>query len=250
MTKNHQFQSQRILDCDFHAVTQNDVLNWSKGILVKPDNHYITTVNVAILMMMRSDHQLRDFIKQSALTVADGQPIIWLSKLLGKPLPKRIAGIDLCQRLAEIAAQDGKSIYLLGATDTVLAKAEQKLLLDNPSLIIAGRSNGYFEASEAETRAHLIKKSGAEILFVAMGVPRQEYFIAENLRRCGVKLCIALGGSFDVISGTTKRAPKWMQNCGLEWLFRLGQEPRRLAKRYIITNTQFLTLSVRAFFKK
>ena len=245
-----EFQTQDILDCDFHMVTQHDVLKWAKTILARPSCHYITTVNVAILMMMRSDHQLRDFIKQSALTVADEQPIIWLSKLLGRPLPERIAGVDLCQRLANSAAQDGKSIYLLGATDTALAKAEQKLLLDNPSLVIAGRSNGYFEASEAETRADLIKESEADILFVAMGVPRQEYFIAENLSRCGVKLCIALGGSFDVISGMTKRAPKWMQNCGLEWLFRLGQEPQRLAKRYAITNAQFLTLSVKALFKK
>ncbi len=244
------FQTQNILDCDFHSVSQKDVLQWSKDVLTRPGSQYITTVNVAILMMMRTDHRLREFIEQSAIIVADGQPIIWLSKLLGKPLPERVAGIDLCQHLAKVAVQDGQSVYLLGATDSVLAKTELKLLADNPNLIIAGRSNGYFEASEAEARAHLIKESGADILFVAMGVPRQEYFIAENLGRCGVKLCIALGGSFDVISGTTKRAPRWMQNYGLEWLFRLGQEPRRLAKRYAITNAQFLILSVKSLFKK
>jgi len=245
-----QHQVQRILNCSFHAVTEQTVIEWSESLLKQDQRKYITTVNVAILMMMRDDERLRDFVENSAITVADGQPIIWLSRFLGTPLPERVAGIDLCEQIARVAADNQKTIYLLGATDSVLAKTERQLIADNPSLIIAGKSNGYFEESETASNVTDIRNSGADILFVAMGVPRQEYFIQENWDVLGVKLAIAVGGSFDVISGVTKRAPKWMQNYGLEWLFRLLQEPRRLAKRYALTNTQFLILSLKALFKK
>ncbi|WP_017931115.1 WecB/TagA/CpsF family glycosyltransferase [Robiginitomaculum antarcticum] len=243
-------KTQNILNCSFNAVTEQNVLQWSEGILNSPDTHYIVTVNVAILMMIRSDERLKRFIESSTVTVADGQPIIWLSRLLGNPLPERIPGIDLCQKITKIAADSGKTVYLLGATNAVLNKTERQLLADNPALIIAGKSDGYFDDHETENRVNRIRNSGADILFVAMGVPRQEYFIQENLDKLGVNLTIALGGSFDVISGITKRAPNWMQNYGLEWFFRLLQEPRRLGKRYAITNTQFLVLSIKAFFKK
>lgn len=250
MTDVTQYGVRRILNCSFHAVTEETVLEWAKGLLNSGQRKYISTVNVAILMMMRKDERLTRFIENSAITVADGQPIIWLSRLLGKPLPNRIAGIDLCEKIAHLSAQNQKTLYLLGATDTVLEKTERQLLADNPSLVIAGKSNGYFDTESVEQRVTDIRNSGADILFVAMGVPRQEYFIQENWDRLGVKLTIALGGSFDVISGKTKRAPKWMQNYGLEWLFRLFQEPRRLAKRYAVTNIQFLSLSLKAIIKR
>jgi len=240
-----QRRSQRILNCDFDPVTEEDVLDWAKELLTSSHRGYISTVNVAILMMMRRDERLRNFMDASTLTVADGQPIIWLSKLLGKPLPERVAGIDLCAKIATLAADNNHSIFLMGATDKILDLTEKQLLKDNPRLRIAGKCNGYFKQSQTDCRVRAVKESGADILFVAMGVPRQEYFVQENWGDLGVKLSIALGGSFDVISGEKQRAPKWMQIYGLEWCFRLLQEPRRLAMRYAITNTEFLRLSAK-----
>jgi len=242
--------SQSILDCEFDAVNNDRALAWANEAISGTATRYITTVNVAILMMMRKDARLKSFISQSDLTVADGQPIIWLSKLLRRPLPERVTGIDLCSDIAAQVALKGKSIYLLGGSDDVLKLTEKKLLAVNPELTIAGRHNGYFKAPESGAIVKDINQSKADILFVGMGVPRQEYFLQDNLSQLNVKLAIALGGSFDVISGAKQRAPIWMQKSGLEWLFRLIQEPRRLAKRYVMTNTQFLALSFKALFNR
>ena len=239
-----------ILNCGFNAVTEAEVLQWYMGGLTARRARYITTVNVAILMMMRQNKRLQQFVDESDLTVADGLPIIWLSKLIKAPLPERVTGIDLCNKFSALAAQTGQSVYLLGASQQVVNKTRQTLLVDHPTLIIAGTSHGYFHESDAAKKVDEINKSGVDILFVAMGVPRQEYFLQDNLGRLNIKLAIAIGGSFDVIAGFKKRAPLWMQKTGLEWLFRTAQEPKRLAKRYIITNAQFLVLSFKALLFK
>ncbi len=238
-----QGKKQSILNCGFHAVTEKDVIDWVAAGQNTGRPRYITTVNVAILMMMRKNYRLKRFIRDSNLTVVDGLPIVWLSKLIGKPLPERVTGIDLCNSLSAFANRSGQSVYLLGATQEILDRTQNQLLRDNPGLIIAGTSNGYFGPEDTAHQVEKINQSRADILFVAMGVPRQEYFLQDNLERLNVKLAIAIGGSFDVIAGAKKRAPLWIQQTGLEWLFRAMQEPRRLAKRYIVTNAQFLRLS-------
>jgi len=234
-----------IMECDFHPVKETDVLHWVSKIMKSDDRGYITTVNVAILMMMRRNVKLRKFIKNSSLRVADGQPIIWLSKLIGKPLPERVTGVDLCESLAAYASRENKSIFLFGATNSVLTGLRRYLLTQYPNLNIVGSMNGYFSDHEAAKRADMIKESQADILLVAMGVPRQENFLYEYWDRLDVKITIPVGGSFDVLSGKKKRAPKWMQGAGLEWLFRFMQEPKRLFKRYAQTNTQFMVLSIK-----
>lgn len=236
---------QIILDCAFDVVTQDQALQWCDAALRSEKAGYITTVNVSILMMMRRDKRLKDFISGSALTVVDGLPIVWLSKFLNKVLPERVAGIDLCLKMTELAASEGKSVYLLGATDAVLHDTKRALLQQNPDLIIAGSDNGYFTDEQAVDRARAIRDSGADMVFVAMGVPRQEYFLDSYMAELGNVLAIGVGGSFDVISGQTKRAPEWVQKIGMEWFYRMIQEPKRLAKRYLVTNSTFIALSLK-----
>jgi N-acetylglucosaminyldiphosphoundecaprenol N-acetyl-beta-D-mannosaminyltransferase len=195
-------------------------------------------------MMMRSDETLTRFIENSALVVADGLPLIWLSKLLGRPLPERVAGIDLMQDMVKSAAKTGKSVYLMGAKPGTVKKVADKFKPENPDLILAGVDDGYYSKEEEATR-----ESGADLLVVAMGVPRQENFLNDNWNDLGVKLAIPVGGSFDVIAGETKRAPVWMQKTGMEWFYRMCQEPRRLFKRYLVTNTQFIWLGVLSIFQ-
>ena len=239
-----------LLGCNFDPVTQDGAVAWSEDWLKNSQTSgYITTVNVAILMMMRSDKTLTRFVEDSALVVADGLPLIWLSKLLGRPLPERVAGIDLMQDMVKSAAKTGKSVYLMGAKPGTVAKVADKFKRENPDLILAGVDDGYYSKEEEATRVKNIRESGADLLVVAMGVPRQENFLNDNWNDLGVKLAIPVGGSFDVIAGETKRAPVWMQKTGMEWFYRMCQEPRRLFKRYLVTNTQFIGLGVLSIFQ-
>jgi N-acetylglucosaminyldiphosphoundecaprenol N-acetyl-beta-D-mannosaminyltransferase len=207
---------------------------------------YLCTVNVAILMMMREDPRLQRFVENAALVVADGQPLIWSSRLLGRALPERVTGVDLVERLCERAAREGLGVYLLGAKKDIVETLARGLRARYPGLVLSGVADGYFKTgAESEARAQAVAASGAKILVVAMGVPRQEYFIEEYWDRLGVSFAIGVGGSFDVLAGLRKRAPEIVQRVGMEWAFRLVQEPRRLWKRYLITNARFLSLMSR-----
>jgi N-acetylglucosaminyldiphosphoundecaprenol N-acetyl-beta-D-mannosaminyltransferase len=200
-------------------------------------------------MMMRADHRLQRFVDRAALVVADGQPLVWCAPWFGPPLPERVTGVDLVDAICERAGREGKKIFLLGATSEVVSKVAQRLVARTPTLRV-DYADGYFSEEEASSRADRIRDSGAEILFVAMGVPRQERFIEEQWDRCGVSMAIGVGGTFDVLAGLRARAPRWIQKVGMEWIFRLIQEPRRLFMRYLTTNFQFACLLTRDVIRK
>jgi N-acetylglucosaminyldiphosphoundecaprenol N-acetyl-beta-D-mannosaminyltransferase len=195
--------------------------------------------------MMRSDARLQSFTERAAVVVADGRPLVWLARWLGQPLPERVAGVDLIDALCERAALEGKGVYLLGATEKIVAAVAERLRLRHAGLEVAW-GDGYFGSAEAPARAERVRASRAAILFVGMGVPRQERFVEEQWERLGVGMALCVGGSFDVLAGERARAPLWAQRSGLEWLFRLAQEPRRLFMRYLVTNTTFLWLALAA----
>jgi N-acetylglucosaminyldiphosphoundecaprenol N-acetyl-beta-D-mannosaminyltransferase len=194
---------------------------------------------------MREDPRLQRFVDNAAMVVADGQPIIWSSRLLARPLPERVTGVDLVNRLCALSAREGFGVYLLGAHKSVVEKVAAGLRERYPGLVLSGVEDGFFSAGDAAARARVVADSGAKILVVGMGVPRQEYFIEEYWDQLGVPFAIGVGGSFDVLAGLRVRAPKIVQRVGLEWLFRLVQEPGRLWKRYLVTNAQFLHLMSR-----
>ncbi len=200
---------------------------------------WLCTVNVAILMMMRADARLQQFVDRAALVVADGQPLIWCAPWLGGALPERVTGLHLVDAICERAARESKRVYLLGATEEVVTKAAQRLRARFANLQLEC-ADGYFAKDEAPARADHIRAKGAEILFVGMGVPRQENFLEEQWDRLGVGMAIGVGGSFDVVAGLRRGAPRWVEKIGMEWLFRLIQEPRRLFRRYLVTNSQFV----------
>ena len=204
----------------------------------------VCTVNVAILMMMRASPRLQRFVDSARWCVADGQPLVWASRLMGTPLPERVTGIDLLHPLCDRAVEDGFSLYLLGADANTVQATAQTLRRRHPGLDLRGVADGYFGREEAATRARAVADSGADILIVAMGVPRQEQFIEEYWEHLGVRVAIGVGGSFDVIAGHRKRAPAFLQRAGLEWAYRLAQEPRRLFGRYLVTNSKFVGLMV------
>lgn len=230
----------QILNCGFAPVTLADTVDWARSWIESGQRGYICTVNVAILMMMRSDPKLQSFVDGASLVVVDGQPLVWASHLQADHLPERVTGVDLVDELCGLAAKEGFGVYLLGARHDVVETAARRLRDRFPGLEISGIADGYFDATEAPLRAKAICESGAKILFVGMGVPRQEEFIESHWDELGAPLAVPVGGSFEVVAGTARRAPAFLQRIGMEWSFRLAQEPRRLWKRYLVTNTQFI----------
>jgi N-acetylglucosaminyldiphosphoundecaprenol N-acetyl-beta-D-mannosaminyltransferase len=199
-------------------------------------------INAAKLVARHDDPKLCQIIDGCGLVNADGQSVVWASRLLGDPLPERVAGIDLMAALLELAERRGYRVYFLGAQPEVLQRAVQRLLARFPKLRVAGARDGYFTDGEAPQVCDAIRSSRADVLFVAMSSPRKEYFLGEYGPKLGAPFVMGVGGSIDVIAGVTRRAPDAWQRLGLEWLFRLLQEPRRMFRRYAVTNTRFIAL--------
>jgi N-acetylglucosaminyldiphosphoundecaprenol N-acetyl-beta-D-mannosaminyltransferase len=202
-------------------------------------------VNAAKVVNIRKDKGLGGALRKCDLLVADGQSVVWASHLLRQPLPERIAGIDLFEDLLELANIEGWSIYLLGAKPDVLHDLEERLGERFPGLHVVGRRDGYFEAEEAEAVVKDIRDCRPDMLFLGMPSPKKETFLADYRDRLDVPVMHGVGGSFDVLAGRTKRAPLIWQNAGMEWAFRLLQEPRRMWRRYLHTNSMFVLLTLR-----
>jgi N-acetylglucosaminyldiphosphoundecaprenol N-acetyl-beta-D-mannosaminyltransferase len=203
---------------------------------------YMAVVNAAKLVSARRDDELRGALMSADLVTADGMSVVWASRLLGSPLKERVTGIDLFERLIGHAAQRGASVYFLGGRDDAVGGMVTRFKREYPNLKVAGYRNGYFAAAETGAVVEQIRQSGAEFLFVAMGSPIQEIWIASYLSATGARFALGVGGAFDHLSGLSQRAPGWMQRSGLEWLYRLLSEPRRLWRRYLIGNLRFTCL--------
>jgi N-acetylglucosaminyldiphosphoundecaprenol N-acetyl-beta-D-mannosaminyltransferase len=200
-------------------------------------------VNVAKLVQMHSDAELRRSVEGCDIINIDGMGIIFGGRLLGLELGERVAGIDLFARLVERSAVRGYPIFLLGATPPVVAEVARRLQAAHTTLRIAGFHHGYFWDDE-QAIVNTIHGSGARLLFVAIASPRKEKFIARWRAALGVDFVMGVGGTFDVVAGVVSRAPGWMQRSGFEWLYRVIQEPRRMWRRYLFTNLSFARMIV------
>lgn len=242
-------QRVRLLNGQFDPLTLDQTVDAIFSSLRAGKRGWVCTLNVAALMMMRTDVRLQKFVDHAAIVVADGQPLVWCASWLGQHLPERVTGIDLVDALCERAAAEDRRVYLLGATGEIVATVTQQLRERYADLRIEC-ADGYFTKDEAPGRADRIRTGGTDILVVGMGVPRQERFVEEHWDRLGVGMAIGVGGSFDVLAGVRARAPKLMRKLGVEWFFRLVQEPRRLLVRYAVTNSKFCWLVLRALMRK
>jgi N-acetylglucosaminyldiphosphoundecaprenol N-acetyl-beta-D-mannosaminyltransferase len=202
-------------------------------------------VNAGKMVQIADDPTLREIVAACPLVSVDGQGVVLGARFLGIPVPERVAGIDLMERLIALAARRGWPVFFLGATEEVNASFARIAVERFPGLSVAGRHHGYFAGREDEV-VRAIAASGARLLFVAMSSPAKEVFLARHLSALGPVFAMGVGGSFDVWAGKTRRAPGWMQRAGLEWLHRFLQEPRRMWRRYLVGNARFAALVLRA----
>jgi len=206
-------------------------------------------INVAKLVHSQKDIELRASIEACDIINVDGMGVVWGCKILGYDVQERVAGVDLFLNLIKMSEEKRFPVFLLGAKDEVVRKTADELIAKHPNLNIAGYHHGYFWNNEYGV-VKQIKDSGAKLLFVAITSPKKENFIHKWRDELGVDFVMGVGGTFDVVAGKVKRAPLWMQKYGLEWFYRVLQEPGRMWKRYLMTNSKFLWMLLKALLDK
>ena len=235
-----------VLGIDVFSVRMAQLLNICKEHIYSKKTLLLGVVNVAKLVNCRKNDELHRSLMEADIVLADGLPIIWLSRMMGNPLPERVAGIDIMYKLLKEANKKHYRVYFLGAKPEVLQAMIKIVQKDYPGIPVAGYRDGYFGKDEEQDVAKNIKDSRADILFVGISSPKKENFLKNWHNFIDVPICHGVGGSFDILAGVTNRAPIWMQNCGLEWLYRVIQEPQKMWRRYLFTNIIFIRLSFEA----
>jgi N-acetylglucosaminyldiphosphoundecaprenol N-acetyl-beta-D-mannosaminyltransferase len=224
-----------ILGVPFDNVTTAEAIGSIERMIQSNQPHYVVTANVDFLVQARSDIELRTILIEAHMVLCDGTPLLWASKLLGNPLPERVAGADLAPLLIRVAERKRYRLFLLGATPDSVDRAVANLRRDHPDLLIAGHYSPPFrpllEMDHDEIKRRILE-ARPDLLFVSFGCPKQEKWISMHYRQLGVPVAIGVGATIDFLAGQVRRAPLWMQRSGLEWIFRLAQEPRRLFRRY------------------
>lgn len=217
-----------VMGVRFDNVTMDEALERAKTMLASEGADYVVTPNSEIVYEAMADDELKNLLNGASLVLPDGAGVVLGAKILGTPLKEKVAGVDFADQLLELLAQIGGSVYLLGSKPGVAELAAEKMVQKHPGLTIAGLADGYFK-----DEGPVIEKINAahpDVLFVCLGAPKQERFMAAHRQALNVRLMAGLGGSLDSFAGTVKRAPQWMINCSLEWLYRLIKEPWRFRR--------------------
>ena len=238
---------QLIFGVEVDALTMDETVARVRELVRDGELHQHVVLNAAKVVEMARNERLRRIISTCSLVNVDGSAVVWASWLLGRPVPSRVTGIDLFERLAGVAASDGHSIFLLGAQGPVVEQVSVVLQQRHPGLIVAGVLDGFW--TDDEVVVETVRRSGATYLFLAVPSPKKEYWLNDHLQELGVPLVMGVGGAFDVVAGKTRRAPVVMQRLGLEWAWRLLLEPRRMWRRYLTGNTKFVLLTAREVWK-
>lgn len=237
-----------VMDCPFDLVTPEEAVERAAAWCHREgarSPHTIMTVNAALLVGMRNDPALARACQRGDLIVPDGVPVVWASRAIGTPLRARVAGVDLMAAILARGATQGLRVFFLGARPEVVRALVDSCAARYPGLVVAGHRDGYFDESQHQAVIAQIRESNADVLFVGMPSPFKEVWSERHRDALGVPVIMGVGGSFDVLAGFIRRAPAVFQKVGLEWFWRLLMEPRKLWKRYLVTNTLFLARTAR-----
>lgn len=239
-----------ICDIPVDAITMQQTIDLIDGAIRERRSIHHVVINAAKVANAQKDKLLKYSIVNCDIINADGQSIVWASRLLNRPLPERVAGIDLMEQLVKLSVEKKYKIFFLGAKEEIVRSLVNIYTRRYGKDIIAGYRNGYFKKEEEPIIAKQIHDSNASILFVAMSSPKKEIFLNTYKNIIQTPFIMGVGGSFDVITGLVKRAPLWMQECGMEWSYRVMQEPRRMWKRYLYGNSTFIYLVIKEKIKQ
>ncbi|MEM5875597.1 MAG: WecB/TagA/CpsF family glycosyltransferase [Candidatus Aenigmatarchaeota archaeon] len=239
-----------ILGFEIHKITYKDLILEIENFIKEKTPHTIVLLNPHLILEARKRPEYTNYIKNADIVTADGFGLLLAAKLLGDSFPERVTGTDLMYLIGEISQKKKYKIFLLGGKPGVAEKAKQKYEEKFPGINIVGIHHGYFSEDEESKIVNEIKMKAPDILIVCMGAYKQEMFIKKYINELNVPLCFGNGAALDFVSERLKRAPKWMQKIGLEWFWRLIQEPKRLWKRYLIGNTIFIFLVLEELIKK
>ncbi len=243
---DHLMPSEDVAGTRIHMVDYDQTIALIKDSIEKRViGRYICACPVHPIMVSRRDHELKKALNKSWLTVPDGMPVVWAARMLGGSIIDRVYGPNLMLQICETAEMFGFSVFLYGGKPQTLRKLKRSLLERFPHLKIAGAYSPPFRSlspEEEEAIITMINTASPDILFVGLGAPKQEKWMAKHCRKAKVNVMVGVGAAFDFLSGEKKQAPKWMQTRGLEWLFRLLSEPTRLWARYAVYNPLFVAL--------
>ena len=239
----------KFMNTEIDNLTMKEALKEIDELIKQDKNAYVVTPNVDHIIQLERGGELVEVYKNADLILCDGKPLIWISKWYGTPIKEKISGSDLFPRLCAMAAKKGYKMFFLGAAEGVAAKAAENLEKRFPGLQVIGTYSppDGFEKDEVEMEKikKMIKDAKPHILIVGLGCPKQELFILHHKDELGVPISLGLGASLDFEAGEVKRAPKWMADHGLEWVYRIFQDPKRLAKRYLVDDRKIFGLAIK-----
>lgn len=224
-----------------HPLTLQESVAAAEALIADGGPHQHVVLNAAKIVQAHDDPELARIIRSCSLVNPDGQSVVWAGRLLGSPLPERVAGIDFMLALWRSAARNAYRVYLLGAEAKVVEETAR--IAAGQGVEVVGHRDGYWTESEEARVVAAVRETRPDILFLAVPSPGKEYFLARRQKDLGCALVVGVGGSFDVVAGLRSRAPRWIQRAGLEWFHRLVQEPRRMFLRYAVGNTRFVALT-------
>lgn len=239
----------KFMNTEVDNLTMDEALQRIDELIREDRSAYVVTPNVDHIVQLEQGGELCDVYKNADLILTDGKPLIWISKWYGTPIKEKISGSDLFPKICDLAAKKGYKMFFLGAAQGVAATAAKNLREKFPGLQIAGTYSPPFgfekDSDEMARIKEMIRKAEPHILIVGLGCPKQELFILHNKDELGVPVSLGLGASLDFEAGNIKRAPKWMSEHGLEWLFRITQDPKRMFKRYLVDDLKILGMSMK-----
>ena len=239
-----------LLNCNIAKVTMSETISLVESYVDAGRFHLGCGINADQIVKMNESHEFKDIIHKADIIFADGMSLVVASRLLRKSLPERIGAIDLFEALLPVAAEKQYKIFLLGTKDRILEKAVNYYRLKYPGLKISGYNNGYWSSGEEDTLVSKINNCSPDFLFLGISSPKKENFIEKNRNKFqSVSFALGVGGTFDIHAGEYTRAPIWMQKIGMEWFWRLLQEPKRMFWRYTVNNMKFLYLLMKDMVK-
>ena len=239
-------EKQALLNTYINNVTMSETVTAIEQMIENNKKSYVVAVNVDVVMKIENDPDLKQIVDEADMVLIDGKPLVWISKLQGKPLKAKISGSDLVPILCEVAAQKKYTIFIIGGKDGIAKQAKQKLETRLPEIQIVGTYAPPFgfekDEKELDKINQMISDVHPDLLIVCFGCPKQEKWIYENISKYDAKVSVCAGATVDFLAGNVNRAPRWMSEHGLEWFYRFLQEPKRMFKRYFVDDVKIIGL--------